>query len=104
MSEDSIQRGVDWCTKAKSDMTPRASVQDLAVEQGGFDSGPLKQFAEEILPGGRGEPRVTPEIYKSISDAIQAAMLNGVDPEQAAEQAATEIEAYLATYTGAPNL
>ena len=26
------------------------------------------------------EPRVTPEIYKSISDAIQAAMLNGTDP------------------------
>ena len=39
MSEDSIQRGVDWCTKAKSDMPPRKSVQDLAVEQGGFDSG-----------------------------------------------------------------
>ena len=47
---------------------------------------------------------MTPEIYKSISDAIQAAMLNGVDPAQAAEQAATEIEAYLATYTGAPIL
>src|SRR5919107_4794249 len=104
MSDDSIQRGVDWCTKAKSDMTPRKSVQDLAVKQGGFDSGPLKQFAEEILPGGRGEPRVTPEVYKSISDAIQAAQLNGVDPEQAAEQAATEIETYLATYTGAPIL
>ncbi len=103
MSEDSIQRGVDWCTKAKSDMAPRQSVQDLA-EEGGFSSGPLAQFAQEILPGGRAEPRVTPEIYKSISDAVQAAMLNGVDPEQAAEQAATEIEAYLATYTGAPNL
>ena len=47
---------------------------------------------------------MTPEIYKSISDAIQAAMLNGTDPEQAAEQAATEIEAFLATYTGAPIL
>ena len=104
MSDDSIQRDVDWCTKVKSDMTPRKSVQDLAVEQGGFSSGPLKQFAEEILPGGRGEPRVTPEIYKSISDAIQAAQLNGVDPAQAAEQAATEIEAFLATYTGAPIL
>ena len=23
MSEDSIQRGVDWCTEAKSDMAPR---------------------------------------------------------------------------------
>ena len=104
MSDDSIQRGVDWCTKAKSDMTPRKSVQDSAIEQGGFSEGPLKQFAEEIFPGGRGEPRVTPEIYKSISDAVQATMLNGADPAQAAEQAATEIETYLASYTGAPIL
>ncbi|MGH2614040.1 MAG: ABC transporter substrate-binding protein [Thermomicrobiales bacterium] len=103
MSEDSIQRGVDWCTVAKSDMAPRQSVQELA-EQGGFSEGPLAQFAQEILPGGRAEPRVTPEIYKSISDAIQAAMLNGTDPQQAAEQAATEIEAFLASYTGAPIL
>ncbi|HEX2282680.1 MAG TPA: sugar ABC transporter substrate-binding protein, partial [Thermomicrobiales bacterium] len=103
MSEDSIQRGVTWCTEAKSDMAPRQSVQEVA-EQGGFSEGPLAQFAQEILPGGRAEPRVTPEIYKSISDAIQAAMLNGTEPEQAAEQAATEIEAFLATYTGAPIL
>jgi len=47
---------------------------------------------------------VTPEIYKSISDAVQATMLNGADPAQAAEQAATEIETYLASYTGAPIL
>jgi multiple sugar transport system substrate-binding protein len=104
MSEDSIQRGVDWCTKAKSDMAPRKSVQDLASEQGGFESGPLKQFRDQILPDGRAEPRVPPEVYKPISDAIQAAQLAGTDPEQAAEQAATEIEAYLATYTGAPIL
>src|SRR5215210_6765482 len=96
MSEDSIQRGVDWCTKAKSDMAPRQSVQDLATEQGGFDSGPLQQFRDEILPGGRAEPRVPPEVYKPISDAIQAAQLAATDPEQAAEQAATAIEAYLA--------
>jgi multiple sugar transport system substrate-binding protein len=103
MSEDSIQRGVTWCTEAKSDMAPRQSVQELA-EEGGFAEGPLAQFAQEILPGGRAEPRVTPEVYNSISNAIQAAMLNGTDPEQAAEQAATEIEAFLATYEGAPIL
>jgi len=103
MSEDSVQRGVDWCTKAKSDIAPRKSVQDSITEQGLF-TGPLQQFAEEIFPGGRAEPRVTPEIYKSISDAIQATMLGGTDPAQAAEQAATEIEAFLAGYDGAPNL
>ncbi len=104
MSDDSIQRVVDWCTKAKSDMAPRVSVQDKAIADGGFAEGPLKQFAEEIFPGGRAEPRVTPEIYKSISDAIQATQLAGADPEQAAEQAATEIEAFLAGYSGAPIL
>ena len=79
-------------------------MQELAVEQGGFDQGRWSSSREEILPGGRGEPRVPPEVYKSISDAIQAAQLDGADPEQAAEQAATEIEAFLATYTGAPIL
>ena len=103
MSDDSVQRVVDWCTKAKSDIAPRKSVQDSINEQGLF-TGPLQQFAEEIFPGGRAEPRVTPEIYKSISDAIQATMLGGTDPAQAAEQAATEIEAFLAGYDGAPNL
>ena len=103
MTEDSIQRGVSWCTEAKSDIAPRQSVQNAINEQGLF-TGALQQFAEEIFPGGRAEPRVTPEIYKSISDAIQATMLDGADPAQAAEQAATEIEAFLAGYTGAPNL
>jgi multiple sugar transport system substrate-binding protein len=104
MSDDSIQRGVDWIIKAKSDLSPRKSVLDKATAQGGFDSGPLKQFRDDIFPGARGEPRVTPEIYKAISDAIQAAQLGGTDPKQAADQAAQQIEAFLAGYSGAPIL
>jgi multiple sugar transport system substrate-binding protein len=71
---------------------------------GGYESGALQVFRDEILPGARAEPRVTPEVYKPISDAIQAAMLNGVDPQQAGDQAAQQIEAFLATYEGAPIL
>ena len=104
MSDDSIDRVVDWCINAKSDMPPRQSVVDRTTEVGGYESGPLQVFRDEILPGARAEPRVTPEVYKPISDAIQAAMLNGVDPAQAGEQAAQEIEAFLTGYQGAPIL
>ncbi len=101
-SDESIQRVAAWCTEAKSDMPPRQSVFERAGEA--YASGPLQVFAEQIFPGARGEPRVTPEVYKAVSDAIQAVQLGGTAPEQAAEQAATQIEAFLATYEGAPIL
>jgi multiple sugar transport system substrate-binding protein len=101
MSEDSIQRGVDWCTKAKSDIAPRKSVQEKAEEEGAFDSGPMKFFREEAFPGGRGEPRYTPEVYKPVSDAIQACQLDGADPGQQAEQTTQTIDAFLKGYSGA---
>ncbi len=97
MSEDSIGRGVSWCTEAKSDMAPRASVQEQATESGAFEEGAMKIFAEEIFPGGRAEPRVPPEVYKAVSDAIQACQLNSADPSQAGELAATQIEEFLAS-------
>ncbi len=102
MSDDSIQRGVDWCIRAKSDMPTRQSVLDQINEEGGYDEGALQIFRDEIFPGGRGEPRVTPEIYKAISDAIQATQLGDAEPEAAAEQAAQQIESFLASYEGAP--
>ena len=48
------------------------------------------------------EPRVTPEIYKAVSDAIQATQLDGADPQAAGEAAAKTIEEFIATYQGAP--
>jgi len=104
MKEDSIQRGVDWCIKAKSDVGPRKSVMDKATTDGGFSEGGMKTFKEDVFPGARAEPRVPPEVYKPISDAIQACQLNGADPAQAADLAAKQIETYLATYKGAPIL
>jgi multiple sugar transport system substrate-binding protein len=103
-AEDSVQRVTDWCTKAKSDMPPRASVLENPDAKAAYAEGGLKVFAEEILPGGRAEPRVPPEVYKAVSDAIQAAQLNGADPAEAAETAATQIETFLATYEGVPIL
>ena len=104
MEDASISRVLDWCTQAKSDMPPRKSVLDRANQNGAYAEGALKTFAEQILPTGRAEPRMPPEVYKPISDAIQACQLNGADPTQTAATASQQIDAFLATYTGAPIL
>jgi multiple sugar transport system substrate-binding protein len=104
MAEDSIQRVTDWCTVAKSDMPPRKSVLENPQAIEAFSQGGLKVFAEEILPDGRAEPRLPPEVYQAVSDAIQATQLAGDDPAAAAETAATQIEEFLATYEGVPIL
>ena len=104
MSEDSIRRGVDWITKAKSMTGPRKSVMERATAEGAYSSGPMQVFAEQVFPGGRAEPRYPPEVYKPISDAIQACQLGGADPAREAERASEQIDAFLAGYSGAPIL
>ncbi len=101
MQDDSVQRVVDWCTEAKSDMPPRQSVLERATEAGAYAEGTLRTFAEEILPGARGEPRTPPEVWQLITDAIQSCQLGGADPAQQAEETSQQIEEYLATYEGA---
>jgi len=102
MAPDSIQREVDWCTVAKSDMPTRTS----ALKQGAdaFNKGNLALFAKDILPGVRGEPRLPPEVYKIMSDAIQQTQLGGADPQATATAASKQLDAFLATYKGAPML
>ncbi len=100
METDSIQRHVDWCTVAKSDMPTRTSALTQGAEA--FNKGNLGIFSRDILPGVRAEPRLPPEVYKIISDAIQAAQLGGVDPQAAATAASQQLDAFLATYSGAP--
>lgn len=100
MAPDSVQRVVDWCTVAKSDMPTRTS----AIAQGAeaFNKGNLGIFTKDILPGVRAEPRLPPEVYKIISDAIQQAQLGGADPQATATAASQQLDAFLATYKGAP--
>jgi multiple sugar transport system substrate-binding protein len=102
MTDDSIKRVVDWCTVAKSDMPPRQSA--LAGGKDAFNTGFMKVFSTEIYPGTRGEPRVPPQVYKIISDAIQAAQLNGQEAKAAASAASDQLDAFLASYQGAPIL
>ena len=102
MSPDSVQRVADWCTVAKSDMPPRNS----ALEAGGaaFQDGMMGVFSRDIYPGTRAEPRVPPEVYKIVSDAIQATMLGGQDPAAAAAAASDQLDAFFGGYSGAPIL
>jgi multiple sugar transport system substrate-binding protein len=102
MDKGSVQRVADWCTKAKSDMPPRNS----ALKAGGdaFTAGNIGTFAKDIHPGTRAEPRVPPEVYKIISDAIQQTQLGGADPQQTATAASQQLDAFLASYSGAPIL
>ena len=101
---DGVERGRQWNTVVKTNMPPRKSVLKAAEEHGAFSDGVLKVFAQKVAPGGRGEPRYTPEVYKAISDAIQACQLNNADPAKAAADAAETIETFLQQYQGAPIL
>ncbi len=100
MEQGSIDRVVNWCTVAKSDMPPRNS----ALTSGGdaFNKGKMEIFSTQIYPGTRAEPRVAPEAYKIISDAIQQTQLGGADPQATATAASQQLDAFLASYTGAP--
>ncbi len=100
MDDTCINRMVDWCTFAKSDIAPRKSALQRGTAKGGYDDPIMKAFKDEIFPGGRGEPRYPPVVYKAISDAIQSCMLAGTDPREAADTTNAAIDAYLKTYDG----
>jgi multiple sugar transport system substrate-binding protein len=102
MEQGSVDRVATWCTEAKSDMPPRDSA--LKAREADFGAGMIGKFAKEIHPGTRGEPRVPPEVYKIISDAIQQTQLGGADPQATATAASEQLDAFLASYSGAPIL
>lgn len=100
--QGSIDRVATWCTEGKSDMPPRNSA--LKAREAAFSEGMIGKFAKEIHPGTRAEPRVPPEVYKIISDAIQQTQLGGADPQATAAAASKQLDAFLASYSGAPIL
>ncbi|MFC4014128.1 ABC transporter substrate-binding protein [Nonomuraea purpurea] len=101
---EGVERGRQWNTVVKTNLPARKSVEAAAKSAGAFDTPALKVFLERVVPGGRTEPRYTPEVYKAVSDAIQAAQLGGVDPAQAAAEAASKIDTFLKGYKGAAML
>ncbi|HWK68226.1 MAG TPA: sugar ABC transporter substrate-binding protein [Rhizobiaceae bacterium] len=100
--QGSVDRVATWCTEGKSDMPPRNSA--LKAREAAFSEGMIGKFAKEIHPGTRAEPRVPPEVYKIISDAIQQTQLGGADPQATAAAASKQLDAFLASYSGAPIL
>ena len=55
----------------------------------------MKLFKDVIFPTARSEPRVPAEVYKAVSDTIQACQLSGADPKQAAEEGSQRNESFL---------
>lgn len=96
-----IERQLKWNTEAKTNVPPRTSVQRLADRRKLFAKGALRTFTDTIAPTARPEPRYPPEVYKAISDAIQATQMSGKDPRGAAATAGSVIENFLTTYDGA---
>jgi multiple sugar transport system substrate-binding protein len=85
-------------------ISPRKSALEKGTAEGGYSSAPMKLFKDVIFPTSRSEPRVPREVYKAVSDTIEACQLSGVDPKQAAEKGSHRIESFLSGYTGAPLL
>jgi multiple sugar transport system substrate-binding protein len=101
MEPDCVERGRQWNTVAKTNLPARRSVQQAAAARGAFDSGPMQVFVRDIAPAGIPEPRYPPEVYRAISDSLQACQLGGVSPDEAVGTAAAQINTFLSGYHGA---
>lgn len=112
--DESTDRMVDWAFNAKKSLPVRKSVMKKAEADGLFDKEKVlaysafdvlgldpKALDSDDTPNGRGEPRYSPEVAKAVTNAIQAAMLNGEAPDAVAERTAQEIDSVLAGYNGA---
>jgi hypothetical protein len=75
-------------------VSPRKSALEKATTEGGYSSAPMKLFKDLVVLTGRSEPRVPPEVYKTVSDTIQACQLGGADPMQAAEEGSQRAAVY----------
>ncbi|MEJ5943962.1 sugar ABC transporter substrate-binding protein [Pseudokineococcus basanitobsidens] len=99
-SDASVERLVQWCSVAKTDMPPRQSVDRRMRAAGVYDDPVMGFFREQALPTGRGEPRYPPVLYKAVSNAIQRVQAAGASPAEQAAEAQAAVEAFLRTYDG----
>ena len=89
------KRAADWGMKYNTKLSPRQSVvKDYADF---YTKWPHSVFANDIFPTARPEPAYTPEIAKSVWEAIQDVMFKGVSGKDAAATWAQKIDAYLKT-------
>ncbi|TCP44764.1 carbohydrate ABC transporter substrate-binding protein (CUT1 family) [Tamaricihabitans halophyticus] len=97
-----IERSRQWNTKVKMTIPVRDSVRRAAQRQGDFENPAYRLFVDRIAPKAVGEPRYPVEIYRTISDTLQACQLDNADPAASAAQATEAIDTFLSTYDGAP--
>ena len=90
----------EWACRIGSKYSPRTAVNEACSDV--FDGEPHSIFTEQILPTARAEPRYPDQIVSAVGDALQVAMFRGTSGEEAANQAADQIDGFLATYDGAP--
>jgi multiple sugar transport system substrate-binding protein len=95
-----VKRGRLWNTVIKKNLPVRKSVRDLARRKGDFDDPIYQQFLKDIAPTAKGEPRYPVEIYRAISDALQACQLDGANVKDAAADASEQIATFLSDYKG----
>jgi multiple sugar transport system substrate-binding protein len=89
-----------WACRHNSKFSPNPKINAECADV--FDTKPYSIFKDQILPTARAEPRYPDQIVKAVGDGLQAAMFTGKSGEQAANQAADAIDAYLSSYKGAP--
>lgn len=99
-SDASVERLVQWCSVAKTDMPPRTSVDERMRAGGVYDDPVMAFFREQTLPTGRGEPRYPPVLYKAVSNAVQRVQAAGASAADQAAEAQAAVEAFLQTYDG----
>ncbi|MFO7882264.1 MAG: ABC transporter substrate-binding protein [Kosmotogaceae bacterium] len=94
---EQIDFPLDWCTETNSKFSPRESVLEAGED---FYNTPPNDVFLDILDSARSEPTYTPEMVKSISDALQGVMFANMDPKTAANGASMQIDMFLKSYTG----
>jgi multiple sugar transport system substrate-binding protein len=81
---------------AMTTLSPRISVTEELKNDPTFQAEPLNGFFD-IWESARPEPAYPPEINKAVTDALQAVIFGDKSAQEAADDAAAAIDAYLAT-------
>ena len=95
------QNAVDLLTPPGTYLSPRKSVMEAVQQTEYYQQFPHPLFIEKIWPNTRPEPAYPPEIVTAVTEALQQVMFGGVDAQQAADEAAEKINAFLESDEGA---
>jgi len=87
-----------WSFEANFKWPVRKSVMEMAKPL--LDQWPYSVFRDEIEPYGKPECAFPPEVGNALIDALQSVMFQDASGEEAAEKAASRIDAFLETYKG----